>query len=455
MSGEIGRDRPEVYALRQNGENWIISRREFLKAAGAGAAVLGAGLNSGCTTREKPLETVCSGAPSHRVRIDDLLLSADGKYLLSIDLAHDIKCWDLKTQVLLGKLPDYYGNLTTGYHDGKPCIFLCSDGEQVEYLELPLTGELISVPDSVALSVDIYHVADYPTPDAAAKRMTYDAAGNLYVSRENIIRRWRREDGYRQSEVIYDQGSDWHLISSIQASIDGKRLLVRWAYGHGFGVLDTESGEIQIIEGWYMDFVPLEDGKRGLLCSGESYMLMSVDDGSIIWEKDAPKSGKAKDCAIYNAAVSSDGRSGALLMGGLKDCLLYLISMEDGSELLHCDLGKLVPSQTYHYAGPVISPDGKILAVSVDKTILFFSLPDLKLIGCPVDLEESKDNIKGLEYTGTDAATGESYTAVLPCGAALPPGAVCTCNCVAGRGGCSCDSYTPSHGGGGHYWHPN
>ncbi len=455
MSGKVGGDRPEVYALRKNGKNWSISRREFLKAAGAGAAVLGVGLNSGCSPREKPLETVCNGAPSHRVRIDDLLLSADGKYLLSIDLAHDIKCWDLQTQVLLGKLPDYYGNLTTGYHDGKSCLFLTSDGKQINYLELPLNGEMINVPDSMAIAVDLSHVELYPPSDTAAAQMTSDASGNLYVSREDIIRWWRKEDDYRQPELIYDQGSDWHLISGIRASIDGKRLFVRWAYGYGFGVLDTESGKIEITEGWFSEFVPLQDGKRGLLCSDESYMLMSVDDGSIIWEKDAPKSGKAKECSIYNAAVSADGQTGALLMGGLKDCLLYLISMEDGSELLHCDLGKLVPSQTYHFAGPVIPPDGKILAVSVDKTILFFSLPELKLIGCPIDLDDVKDNIKGIEYSASDVMTGESYTAVLPCGALLPPGTICTCNCVAGRGGCSCDSYTPSHGGGGHYWHPN
>ena len=30
-------ERPEVYALRQEGGDWLISRRDFLKAAGLGA----------------------------------------------------------------------------------------------------------------------------------------------------------------------------------------------------------------------------------------------------------------------------------------------------------------------------------------------------------------------------------------------------------------------------------
>lgn len=53
-------------------------------------------------------------------------------------------------------------------------------------------------------------------------------------------------------------------------------------------------------------------------------------------------------------------------------------------------------------------------------------------------MNEAKNDTKGIEYTETDIVTGETYTTTLPCGAALPNGAVYTCNCVAGRGGCAC-----------------
>ena len=46
MSEKFNKERPEVYALRQDGEGWQFSRRDFLKAAGIGAAVVGAGMNS-------------------------------------------------------------------------------------------------------------------------------------------------------------------------------------------------------------------------------------------------------------------------------------------------------------------------------------------------------------------------------------------------------------------------
>lgn len=60
----------------------------------------------------------------------------------------------------------------------------------------------------------------------------------------------------------------------------------------------------------------------------------------------------------------------------------------------------------------------------------------------------------GLDYSYTDEY-GNVYNYNLPCGAAIPPGATCTCNCVTvpktcscvDNVGCSCDVV--------HYWYPN
>ena len=41
------REQPEIYALHREDSGWQISRRDFLKAAGVGAAVLGAGFGKG------------------------------------------------------------------------------------------------------------------------------------------------------------------------------------------------------------------------------------------------------------------------------------------------------------------------------------------------------------------------------------------------------------------------
>ena len=79
-------ERPEVYALRQDGGNWQISRRDFLKAAGIGAAAVSAGL-SGCSPKEEDLVQItatpaslsdlCLTAPAHERVVETIALSAD------------------------------------------------------------------------------------------------------------------------------------------------------------------------------------------------------------------------------------------------------------------------------------------------------------------------------------------------------------------------------------------
>ena len=199
----------------------------------------------------------------------------------------------------------------------------------------------------------------------------------------------------------------------------------------------------------------LLNGKnQALICYRKEYKLVSLDDHSNIWTQDSPKPGGGSNYEISAAAVTPDGTVGILLVTYQTNYYLYTISISDGSRLNEYSLSNLIRSGDF--SGPVVSRDGSELAVSVNKTIFFFSLPDMKLIGCPVDMDEAKDNVRGVEISAKDTVTGETYTYTLPCGAALPEGAVCTCNCVTGRGGCSCVGHSNSGGGGGsHYWHPN
>lgn len=143
--------------------------------------------------------------------------------------------------------------------------------------------------------------------------------------------------------------------------------------------------------------------------------------------------------------MSPDGK---LLASGSLDHTIKLWSLPQGG------LIKTLEGHTSNVDALVMSPDGKLLASSsLDNTIKLWSLPDGKLVGCLMDLAANPAEVKGITYE-VKSTTGVTMTVTLPCGAPIPSGALCTCNCVAG-------GYVSEGGGGGsssggsHYWYPN
>ena len=458
MNGQKNNPKPEVYALRQDGANWEINRRDFLKAAGIGAAALGAGMSSGCS-RSKPLDEVCSNAAAHENTITGLIRSADAKYLLSVDSGNVVKCWDFEKQSLCGTINRYFRTCAAGYYDGKSSLFLHPADKILEYYEIPLqrpAAEQTGDEDkSKRLNVQTPQKLNIPF---SADQLVPDSAENIYASRNGRILFCQKADEYRQSEVLYEPNSKRDTIVNIDLFDEEKKLFVQWSGTNGFGFLDLEKKAMSYFDEPCSAYALLQGKNQALICHKKTYMLVSLDNHSVIWTQDSPKPGGGSNYEISAAAVTPDGITGILLIKYQTNYYLYTISISDGSQLNEYSLSSLVKVKSGGFAGPVVSGDGTIMAVSINKTLLFFSLPDLKLIGCPLDVDEAKENVRGVEVSAKDMVTGETYTYTLPCGAALPEGAVCTCNCVSGRGGCECVGHSSSGrggGGGSHYWHPN
>ena len=443
MSDPVKNEKPEVYALRKDGGNWQISRRDFLKAAGIGAAVLSAGLSSGCASK-KTLDDVCGKVATHLNNITRLLTSPDGKYLLSADSKNIVKCWDFNRQTLTGDCNVVYSNfINTGMIHGIQALAGSDQHSQIIYYKLPIQDS----PERDSLSIPY------------ATHFVINSEENiLTVNGNSRVKRFGKEDNYQDKGILYEPSQQGMTIENISLFDHEKRLFIVLAVKnkYSYAVLDIDTGEAKEFEEQCKVCAPFRNENKALLCNANEYRLVDLGSGETLWSSTYIHSKHPNlEPTFYGAAVMEDG-SMAVLLSELPErgVTVHLISIEDGSELKRYEIEKT--SGQLAFGGPAFNSDETKCAVSEGKSLFFFSLPELKLLACPVDINEAKENTKGVEAIMTDSQTGETYTCTMPCGAAIPEGAICTCNCVTGRGGCACVGHSNSSGGGGsHYWHPN
>jgi WD40 repeat protein len=150
--------------------------------------------------------------------------------------------------------------------------------------------------------------------------------------------------------------------------------------------------------------------------------------------------------SVYGLAVSPDGK---ILASTGKDKTIKLWTLPEGVLL------RTLQGHADSIYGLAVNPDGKILAsAGGDKTVKLWTLPEGEFASCLMDLTINDSKIKGVTYK-VKMASGETIEYTMPCGAPIPPGAVCVCNCVPGSyvPPCSCVGYTAPKSV--HYWHPN
>lgn len=452
MGEQTNKERPEVYALRQNEGGWQISRRDFLKAAGISAAAVGISLNSRFVrpAAGADIYEMCVNSLAHGDDITRMLLSPDGNYLISRDSGGVMKCWSFDTYALLGTLKNAFSGkepVLTGIVGGKEAVLSASSS----YYELPVTSK--------SSGKDLFSSA------GSYDSFVMDREENIYAlqSASSVIM-LKKADGYQSKEPLYS--SEKKIRSIFWMENSGKLFL---QMDTSFAVLDPASHEAKSFYGDCPVYAILPGDARILICGDSGCRLCSLVDGSMIWERDL--------AGITAAAVSPDGSIGIAADSAFH---VWLISMKDGSTLHD----KACGSKSDRTPQIAVGKDGTKFAFAVGKSILFFSLPDLEALGCPVDLENMKEDTQGIQVEQIDPVTHQTVTVTMPCGSPIPDGAVCICNCVAGTicncdghctcdtvcscvghctcdtvcscvGHCTCNTVCTCDSQGGHYWHPN
>ncbi len=118
---------------------------------------------------------------------------------------------------------------------------------------------------------------------------------------------------------------------------------------------------------------------------------------------------------------------GKHLLSGSRDKSVILWTMPGGK--FDASL-KAHPSSVRDIA---VTPDSRYAAVSAAGSVVIWDLEERKIHTHLFDPESTRKGTEAQSYNVFDKSTGQWITYTLPCGSPIPPGAVCTCNCVPGR----------------------
>lgn len=454
---------PAIFSLGQIDGQTAFSRRTFLEIAAVAAGA--AALPSGCSTLGT-LQGQSSPALAHKEPITALAVDDAGKLLASGDKSGTIKLWQLPEGVLL---QSWSGRRS------------------------PIVSLAFPHQDNTLWSLDI---------DAVLKR--WRLPGGEEISDRTFAENTPRLGGY---VIAVPSSKDWYAAQTVDPS---QSVTLR-------SQTSNEAGR---------SYNGLNDAVSALAVTpnGRALIAGGANGNLCLWTSPNVQNNQASSTAVSALAIAPDG---TLALSAHADASLRVYHLPDlsisaifqsplgkpfsvsirpqqdlfavGSEKPEIGLWPVVsaaaPPQcgaekpkllTGHVAAvraTVITPDGSLLiSGGDDKTLRMWSLPYGKFLQNLVDLAINYTSVEGTGYQTTDIY-GRTVTFTLPCGSPIPPGAVCTCNCVPGAmtipqhhtqkynglGQCTCDlictcntvctCQSVGRGSyGGHYtsyWYPN
>ncbi len=445
-------EEPEVYAVRKEDGKLKLTRRDFLKAAGmlaAGSALAGCKspftpkptatptdtptqtptrtptrtptktptITPSPTNTPSPTPTFIpgecqAGAKAHKEQVSMIQIGFDGLTLISIsELEQKLKIWSMPTGALLS-------SITTG----ATAAVLSPDGTYVIAAGAANSIRFLSALDGKLIKT----LSEYAT----MLGITKDGSQLASASKHGRIQLWSLPEGKLLKKL--DTATIHFAISN-----DGKTLVS--TDGTQVQVWSLPDSELIMTLDAFGSFVAVSPDGKMVAVGDESYAvtLYSLPDGEFLYDL-----GKYTSSA---PVFSSDGK--------------FLVSNEYG-EITNLSLPDFIPSRNIPTNALVysISPTSNLLVTGdYDGIIKLWAFPDMEEFGCLFDLKVSLPSVDGIEVSVE--VEGRTITYTLPCGAPIPPGAVCVCNCVAGSG-CACVSYNPCSCVGYsppvyHYWYPN
>lgn len=455
-------EQPEIYSVSHENSQPSFSRRSFLEMAAVAAGAVAVEGLAGCRTAGRANRPVRSSPPrAHDSAVSALAINAQGTLLASGDLGGVIKLWQLPAGALIQTWNETVGAVTDlAFAGGDSELWSAHPKGILKRWQMPSGGEK-NVPGGLGnLSAPI----------------AFPGTGDWLVA----VRDGKLSAVYSQAtgESLRNLGGFEHEVTALKVTPDGRMLLAGGDRG-SVGLWNAIDGTL--IKARDADFETISalalaaDGSLALRAGGNGHLQILR----------LPEMGAVQDImstqGVPHAAAIRPQLDVVAVGSEQPKVLLWQVNNAGSKTRLLTGHGAAVRAVA-------ITPDGGLLFTgSDDKTIRVWSLPGGKHLKNLVDLSVNYKGVKGASVKGADVY-GRSIVYTLPCGSPIPPGAICTCNCVPGSlvmpnnynqnfnryGYCTCDTICTCNtictcqsvgqggggggGGGGYYvsyWYPN
>jgi WD40 repeat protein len=358
----------------------------------------------------KPTASTKGPLKAHRTAISGLTLAPDGT-LVTAGQDEGLKLWSFPS----GEMRSPF-NTKGLYKNGFQALLVTPDGKRLvtETHDLLADINVKSYPDGESVATLSGHKEPVQSLSVSGDSRTL-ASG----SADRTARLWSLADAKPLATFEGHTGP----VSGVQISPDGATLYS-----------GSDDGSVRlwsIPDKKYMrslqpavppvsDLVLSPDGR--LLAAGSrdgTVNVWSVPDGTL------RTTTKYHTGRVRSVQIEKDGDT---VISGSEDGTIKRWSVKD----------KRVIDEIAENIGLIsrilLSPDGLLLIIgSALGIVMIWDLLARKARSFLFDRLIAAADIQGITYSVYDSAIGRVITYTLPCGSPLPPGATCTCNCVAGK----------------------
>lgn len=467
-------DEPELFRVKDIDGNWRMGRRGFLAMSAVGVGMLsGCGKYAFWNNREdirKQIEAqtpitigkCADGINAHGKRVFRVCFSPREKILASNSNDNRVKLWKIPSCKLIRVFENCSSSLFSPdgqfiatlnpYWDSDVTLWETASGKLLQTFKCKphQTKNIAFSPDGKILAAgdDDRKVKLWEIPSGKLLRtldsgqyrtdqIAFSPDGKYLVSAfiisNKFLKIWEIPSG---NPLLFfrahKRGPSDTICIDIAFSPDGK-LLASGADDRKVKIWEIPSGKLLHTLNGHENYV------HKVAFSPDGKFLASCSHDTKLWEV---SSGELKTTLVERAMVETISFSpdGKLLASACRgNVSLWQIPSGKLSRLLKCMEWKIL--------SVAFSLDGKFLAASGEsRSVKIFEMPSGKFLTCLFDPKAMETGKKAMQYTYTNQY-GHTITYALPCGSPIPPGAICTCNCVPGT---YVSPPSPSwHGGGG------